>query len=184
MKMPSGFLVWQGRRLLRTVGWLGVAGVGLVLAVALFHFRVFVPLRASAAEMRDEAAHLRERVATRRVVESNHDPAAQLTEFYRFFPEETAMTVVMRRIYAAAEKENLVLEHGEYQLVPAQEGRLLRYNFTLPIKGPYTRLRSFIAKVLQDNPSLALEGVSFSRQAVIEIGVSAQVKMSLFLRAE
>ncbi|TAN79878.1 MAG: hypothetical protein EPN14_05765 [Gallionella sp.] len=182
--MLGSFLVWQSRRLLRIVGWLGVAGMGLALAVALFHIGVFVPLRTSVADMRDETMHLRERIATRRVVESNQDTAAQLAEFYQFFPEDKVMTLVLKRIYAAADQENLVLEHGEYQLVPAQEDRLLRYNLTLPIKGPYTRLRSFIARVLHDNPSLALEGVSFSRQTAMEIGVNAQVKMTLFLRAE
>lgn len=184
MRMLNGFLAWQIRRLLRIIGWFGVAGVGLALAVLLFHYGVFLPLRAGVAEMRDEAAHLRERIATRRVVDSNQEPTAQLAEFYRFFPEDAVMTDVLGRIYAAAARENLVLEHGEYQLVPAQEGKLVRYNLTLPIKGPYTKLRRFIAKVLQDNPSLALEGVSFSRQAVMEIGVSAQVRMTLFLRAE
>lgn len=184
MKALNGFLAWQVRRLLRIVGWLGVAGMGLAFAVVLFYFWVFVPLRASVADMRDEAAHLREQIATRRAVDSNHDPATQLAEFYRFFPEDVVMTDTLRKIYAAAAQENLALEHGEYQLVPAQEGKLLRYSLTLPIKGPYTKLRRFIAKVLKDNPSLALDGVSFSRQAVMEIGVSAQVRMTLFLRAE
>lgn len=182
--MLNGFLAWQSRRLLRIVGWFGVAGVGLAIAVVLFHYWVFLPLRASVTDMRNEAEHLRVRIATRRVVDSNQEPAAQLAEFYRFFPESTVMTDVLGQIYAAAAQENLILEHGDYQFVPAQEGKLLRYNLTLPIKGPYTKLRRFIAKVLQDNPSLALEGVSFSRQAVMEIGVSAQVRMTLFLRAQ
>lgn len=184
ISMLNGFLVWQSRRLLRIVGWFGVAAAALAVAVALFHFSAVVPLRASMADMRDESEHLRERLATRHVVDANQEPAAQLAEFYRFFPEGDVITKVLGRIYAAAAQENLVLEHGEYQLVPAQEGKLVRYSLSLPIKGPYTKLRRFIGKVLRDNPGLALDGVSFSRQGVIDIGVSAQVRMTLFLKTK
>jgi hypothetical protein len=179
----SGVLWWQGRRLFRTVGWLGVAAIIMAIAVALFHFWGVVPLRASLADKRDEAEHLRERLLTSPVVDTNQDPAAQLAEFYSFFPEGDVMTDTLKQIYATAAQENLVLEHGEYQLLPGREGKLFRYNLTLPIKGPYTRLRRFIAKILQDNPGLALEGVSFSRHGVIEIGVDAHVRMTLFLKS-
>lgn len=182
-------LVWHCRRLLRIVGWSGVAAMGLALTAVLLHFEAVLPLRANVTDLRMEAEHLRVRVATRRVADKHQDPGGQLREFYRFFPDGEAtvdgdaMADVMARIYEAAAQENLVLEHGEYQLSPTQEGGLLRYDLTLPIKGSYPKLRRFIVKVLQDNRSLALEGVSFSRQAVIEIGVSAQVRMTLYLRA-
>lgn len=181
--MLNGIIVWHSRRLLRIVGWLGVSGIGLALAAVLFHFWMLAPLRTNVADMYDEVKHLRERIPLR-AADSRHKPTDQLAEFYRFFPEDAVMMDTLGRVYAAAAQENIVLEHGEYQLAPVLEGKLLRYNLNLPIKGPYTKLRRFIARVLQDNPSLALEGVSFSRQAAMEIGVAAQVRMTLFLISE
>jgi hypothetical protein len=188
--MLNGHLFWQFRRFRRIAGWGGVMAIGLVPVVALFQLKVVLPLRDNMTELRAEAEHLRSRVVTRQAVAESQDPGAQLREFYRFFPEGSAttngdaMTDVLARIYEAATQEGVLLEHGEYQLSPIKEGRLSRYDVTLPISGPYPKLRRFIAKVLRDNPSLALDGVSFGRQAAADIGVSAQVRMTLYMRAE
>lgn len=186
MKVPmlNGYFIWQVRHLLRSAGWFGMASLGLAMLILMLHFWGTLPLRASVESMRDEAENLRNHVVAQRATDSSQDPGEQLKEFYRFFPKNVVITNVLGRIYAAASQENLVLEHGEYELVPTQVGNLLRYNLTLPIKGPYTKLRHFIAKVLRANPSLALDGVSFSRQGAMDIGVSAQVRMTLFVRAE
>lgn len=184
----KGFLLWQFRRLQRSVGWGGIAAVGVALAAALFHFQAMLPLRADLAEMRAETDQLRARAAGRRAANTDRDPGAQLREFYRFFPEGDAttdgdaMADVMARIFDGAAQENLILEHGEYHLASTQEGGLQRYDLVLPVKGSYTKLRRFIVRVLQDNRSLALEGVSFSRHAAVDIGVNAQVRLTLYLR--
>jgi hypothetical protein len=175
---------WHGRRLLHAIGWPGVAALLLSCICTFIYLYILLPLNVSIGAVQREAEDLRTKVATRRVVLAGKDPTGQLTEFYRFFPDSEAMATTLDRIFAAAAQENLTLEQGEYRLAKEQVGGLVRYDLTLPVKGPYPRLRRFIARALRENPSLALDGVSFSRQGVIDIGVDAQVRMTLYLRAE
>lgn len=180
----SGFLLWQMRRLLRIVGWSGVAAIVVALASALFYEVALTPMHASVVEIRAEIEHFRNsRQAVRRTTTDNRDTALQLTEFYRFFSGEEAIGEVLNGIYETAQQQGLVLERGEYQLASAQEGKLLRYDIVLPIKGSYPRLRRFVAKILQDHPSLSLESVGFTRQSSLDIGVSALLRLTLYLRA-
>ncbi len=171
---------WRFRRLMRAIGWPGVAAVALAVLGVVFHFREMVPLRERLAQVRHEANDLRAKVAVRRTVSTAADPAGRLAEFYEFFPDGNAMADTIDSLHAAAAQENLVLEQGEYRLAPESVGRLMRYDIVLPVKGPYPRLRRFIARALRENPSLALEGVSFNRQAAMAIGVDAQVRMTLY----
>ncbi|MRR51420.1 MAG: hypothetical protein EG825_10975 [Rhodocyclaceae bacterium] len=180
---PSRF-AWHGRRLLHAIGWPGIAALALLFVCSFVYLHVLLPLNESIGAVQREAEDLRTKVATRRVALAGKDPAMQLTEFYRFFPDSEAMATTLDRVFVAAAQENLTLEQGEYRLAKEQVGRLVRYDLTLPVKGPYPRLRRFIARALRENPSLALDGVSFSRQGVIDIGVDAQVRMTLYLRAE
>lgn len=176
-------LNWLARRLTRAVGWPGAAAVALLVFGVIFHFQVTTPLREHIAEVRHDANDLRAKVATRRVAsKAAVDPVGQLAEFYDFFPDGNAMADTLDSLNVAAAQENLTLEQGEYRLAPESVGQLSRYDIALPVKGPYPRLRRFIARALRDNPSLALEGVSFNRQAAITIGVDAQVRMTLYFR--
>ncbi|MDD5330552.1 MAG: hypothetical protein PHX38_11130 [Sulfuricella sp.] len=175
-------LDWHARRLIRAVGWPGIAAVALVILGVVFHFQEVMPLRERLVEVRHEANDLRAKVAARGTVSRAADPAGQLAAFYEFFPDGDAMADTLDRLHVAAAQENLVLEQGEYRLAPESMGRLMRYDIVLPVKGPYPHLRRFIARALRENPSLALEGVSFNRQAAMTIGVDAQVRMTLYFR--
>lgn len=176
-------LLWHARRMPRSVGWPALAGVALLVLLAAFHLLTLTPLRQEVAEFKHEAESLRGKAALRRGVPVARGMGGQLAAFYAFFPGTDALTAALGKLYDAAAKQNLELDQGEYRLVPTPEGRLVRYDIVLPVKGSYTRLRGFIAQALRDNPSLALEGVNFNRQTAIDIGVDAQVRMTLYMRA-
>lgn len=176
-------LLWYARRVLHAAGWPALAGVALVAVLAAFYFLKLAPLQQNVAEFKHEAESLRGKVATRRSTAVVTGASGQLAAFYGFFPQTDVLTETLGKLYDAAAKQNLVLDQGEYHLVPAQEGQLVRYDIVLPVRGPYTKLRGFIAQALKDNPSLALEGITFNRQTVIDIGVEAQVRLTLYMRA-
>ena len=89
---------------------------------------------------------------------------------------------MLRDIHAAAEKETLVLERGEYRLIEEAGLDLLRYQITLPVKGSYASINAFVRRVLRDVPSLALDGISLQRQNAGEAAIEAQVRVSVFYR--
>ncbi|MDD5248618.1 MAG: hypothetical protein PHY45_06520 [Rhodocyclaceae bacterium] len=178
----NGRITWEARRLMREVGWPGIAGVGLMLCVIVFRVEGMLPLREQVTQLQRDADVLRAKLAARRTSSQAVNPANQLSQFYEFFPDGNAMADTLERLQATAAAENLTLEQGKYRLASETIGQLARYDIVLPVKGAYPRVRRFIARALRENPSLALEGVSFGRQAAITIGVDAQVRMILYLK--
>lgn len=172
---------WQLRRLPLPVVIATLVGIALLVGSAIGERRVLAPLAATVADIRDETQTLRSQAARRHLAEAGNDPAAQLGEFYGFFPDEDSVLDTLERIYAAAAQQNLMLEHGDYRLAPETEARLQRYDVVLPVKGRYGAIRRFAAQILKDNPNLALTAISFSRQAATDIGVDAQLQLTIFL---
>lgn len=161
-----------------------------VLATTLGFFQVEVvsPVREQSVELHTGIERLAAYAPSRSLTEERQGPAKQLQAFYLHFPENRtgeggdALTDALERIHEAAREEIVILDHGEYQMAREEGGELLRYDMTLPISGPYPRLRRFLKKVLEDNTNLALSDISFTRQAAGDIGVDAQVHMTLYLR--
>lgn len=176
-------LRWALRRTSPAVVLPALAGAVLLLAAAAGEQWLSAPLASSVDDIRQETQTLRSQATRRQSTEAGHDPAAQLAEFYRFFPPEDSLVATLERLYAAAAHENLVLTQGDYRLAQDTEARLQRYDVVLPVKGRYGAIRRFIAQALKENPNLALTTVSFSRQSATDIGVDAQLQLTLFLGA-
>lgn len=174
---------WHLQRMPVPVAVAILIGVALLLGAAIGERQVMRPLAATVADIRDETQTLRSQAARRHQAEAGNDPAAQLGEFYAFFPAEDSVPETLERIYAAAASQNLMLEHGDYRLAPETEARLQRYDVVLPVRGRYGAIRRFVAQVLKDNPNLALTGINFSRQTASDIGVDAQLQLTIFLAA-
>lgn len=117
-------------------------------------------------------------------IEKSPDLSEQLVAFYRFFPKLNTVSDWIAKLYDAAVQQNLILDTGEYQLVPARDGQLIRYDITLPVKGSYLQIRKFVAQALEDVPSLALGGITFNRQKIDDAFVDAQIRFTLYLGEE
>ena len=177
-------LLWQVRPLRRYLTWPALLAIGLLAASVLAYVERVLPAAAQQADLSEANDQMRRAAKDTSVEEKPLSPAAQLAAFYAFFPTSDAQSDVLDRIFAAAAKENLALPQGEYQWARERMGLLVRYDITLPLKGPYPGLRRFMAQVLKETPSLSLDMVSFGRQTVSDIGVDAQVHFTLFLRGD
>lgn len=175
---------WRLRRMPPALMLATLLGFALLIAAWVGERRVLAPLAATVTDIRHETQTLRSQAARRHQAEVGNDPAAQLSEFYGFFPAESSVPDSLERIYAAAAQQNLVLEHGEYRVARETEARLQRYDVVLPVKGRYGTIRRFVAQILKENPNLALIGINFSRQTATDIGVDAQLQLTLFLAVE
>lgn len=175
---------WHLRRIPAPIAIATLLGLAMLIAAAVGERQVLTPLQATVADIRQETQSLRSQVVRRHQAAAGNDPAVQLGEFYGFFPDEGSALDTLARIYAAAAQQNLMLEHGEYRLGLESEVRLQRYDVVLPVRGRYGAIRRFVAQILKDNPNLALTAISFSRQTAADIGVDAQLQLTIFLAAE
>ncbi len=178
-------IAWRARHAVDDFGWPGIAAGLLFASCAAFGYFVIRPVQAHIHTLQSDAASLRKQ--TRATLATEHktlSPADQLAAFYRFFPQQDTAFDWMAKLYNAAEQQNLSLEQGEYKLARDHDGKLIRYDIVLPVKGGYVQIRKFIAQAMADVPSLSLDGIAFVRQKVEETAVDAQIRFTLYLSAE
>ena len=171
---------------LKNLGWPGWAGAGLAAFAALFTIAAIVPSAAKLEQVRLVAKSARETLKqmAQQGMEDQGTPETRLAAFYRFFPARADTPDWLEKIYAAAARQPIILEQGEYKLLGSQEERLLAYQITLPVKGTYLQVRNFVAEMLNEVPAAALEDVTFQRQAIGGATVEAKVRLTLYLRAD
>jgi hypothetical protein len=163
----------------------GVGTLGLVMAV-LAVLGYFTLIRAGEKELLGSQRKL---VALQRQVQAksslpvssalNHEE--QLRVFYSSFPTGDKVPEALKRIYRAADKQELMLETAEYTWLQTGSERLARYRIALPVKGTFKQVLGFMDMVLQDNTTLALENASFKRDKVDDAAVEAKLVFVIFV---
>jgi Tfp pilus assembly protein PilO len=112
----------------------------------------------------------------------NHEE--QLRVFYNSFPSGDKVPDALKRIYRAADKQDLMLETGEYSWLQTGTERLARYRISLPVKGSFKQVLGFMDMVLQENKSVALENASFKRDKVDEAAIEAKLIFVVYADAQ
>jgi hypothetical protein len=183
MERAMNAFLWRARNSLEGIGWPGIAGLALcafsiVLAATAITARV-AELEALQAEVEELEARYLMTGSTRPGAGSSRED--QLQSFYGFFPPLSTLPDWLERIYAAAEKNGVALEIGEYRLVQERGWRLARYQLTLPVKGSYRQIRGFVAQVLTEVPAAALDEIGFRRDAAASDRIDARLRLTLYL---
>lgn len=157
------------------LGWPGTIAL-LMLAVAVAGQALLVP----AMQARVEEAELR---ALRRSSASarSDDPSVRLDQFYRHFREADPVPGQLARLHRIAGSHGLTLRQGEYRMLAEGEGRLKRYEVTLPVTGSYPAVRRFLAQALDELPTAALDQVAFERKRIHASGIEAQVRLTFYV---
>ena len=174
-------------RSLQSFGWKWPALLAAVIfsLCALFQLAVLLPLRERTQQAKEQAALGQERARAQRTMleqlAREEDPARQLELFYEFFDTGRRLPTVLAALHNAAAAQGIALDQGEYRLYKDNGGRLLRYQITLPVQGPYTSIRRFVAGALRELPVAALEQVSFERAKIGDSRIDAQVRLSLYM---
>lgn len=171
---------------LRTLGWPGWVGIGLVVSSVVFYAWVIIPSSARLEQVRQEtgaASEALKRMAQQGIAGGN-DQESRLAVFYNFFPARATAPDWLAKIYAAAAEQSIRLEQGEYKLLGSGGDRLIGYQINLPINGSDRQIRNFVAEALNRVPVAALEDISFQRQTIGGSAVEAKVRLVLYLRAK
>jgi hypothetical protein len=185
--MSARAALWaaQARYMWQALGAAGRAGVLCVAAaVALLAF-ARVALDPAIEREREREAQARwdaERglAAARR----GATPQATLDSFVALLPGTDALAAAIEAIHAAADRERLAIERGDYRVTRDLGGRAQRHVLLLPVRGAYTDLHGWLQHVLHRHPFIALDELDVRRAAGDEAMVEARVQFSLYSRGE
>jgi Tfp pilus assembly protein PilO len=176
MKGLHGNLVLAAQRL----GWPGVVGLSLLAFAAAFYFSTIRPGQMRLEQLRGDIVALEQQ----RAHAASDEPTSnreRLDAFYAFFPPAARTADLLDKIFAAADKQALNLEQGDYRLQRDNVGGITRYDVILPVRGSYPQVRKFVAAALAQLPNLSLDSIQFERQKVGDSTVEAKVKFVMYL---
>jgi len=175
-------LAWQTRQMLNAIGWQGVLGI-VLLATGLL-VAIMIPSKLDDLEQaQGKVETLRKRLLLAETDGGGRGSSrnTQLADFYAFFPDVATLPDWLERIYAAAEKNGVQLDAGEYKLLQDRNQKLVRYQLTLPVRGNYLQVRGFIAEVLTAVPAAALDEIGFRRDSVGATVLDARVRFTVYM---
>jgi Tfp pilus assembly protein PilO len=106
---------------------------------------------------------------------------SQLATFKRNFPTMSEAPGWILMLHQIAAHNDLTLDSGEYRLTDAKDGGLARYQITLPLRGGYAQVRTFLEQVLTQIPAAALDEVTMRRDSVGARMTETRVRLTLYL---
>lgn len=165
--------------LLRKIGTAGVLGLGVLFFCIPFYFSALLPAERELAGQQEAIERLRSRGPFRPV--SSDSRSEELRRFYGLFPPSGQLTDQLETVYTLAREAKLELMQGEYRLEKRGLG-LLAYRITLPVRGTYAQIRSFVASVLKEMPVASVDALRFERRQAVETQIEAQVRLTIHLR--
>jgi hypothetical protein len=180
---------------LRHIGLLGWAGALLVLSSLVYAAIIAPEQRALLSAASVEIAGLQQRRAAMAnapgslpEADGRANPAAEL-------PSMKTTPDVLLKLDGIARKDRLQLTRNDYryvdQAVPASgkkaapafvQDQFVEVRISMPASGRYDNIRAFIAHALENLPTLALEGLSLSRESIAQSDIQAQLRFTLFVR--
>lgn len=165
------------KRFAEQLGLAGVLGVGVLLFCATFYVSALEPAQRELARQQSAAAGAG--VSVRPIAHSS-DPLAEL---HSRFPALGTLPSQVERLHRIARSTGLQLQHGDYRLEVPPAG-LVAYRVSLPARGEYRALRTFIGAVLKEMPVAAVDRVRFERKKPGDAQLEAQIQLTLFFRPE
>jgi hypothetical protein len=174
-------LRWHARHVAGGLGLPGWLGLLLVLGSVALLFGSYLPARAEAMRLRQQASAQARGNAAMPVGGAHVTAAEQLGRFNRGFAQPQQLAASVGKIKAAAVRNGVVLAQGEFRLIKDTEGGLSRYQIVLPVKAGYRNTRAFVRDMLRDLPGCALEEVNFRRDDAQSGVLDTQLRMTLFV---
>jgi hypothetical protein len=163
-------------------GLAAVLGLLLLAAAGAAQVLLVAPLQAQSAQLQEETSSLRRQVA--RQPRAAADPAARGAALLAGLPPAGEALQAIGLLHRSASAHGVVLAHGEYRVVREGSGRWLRYQVSLPARAPYPALRAWLTDVMNSVPNASLDDLGLRREDAAQADVDAQLRFTLFLRAD
>jgi Pilus assembly protein, PilO. len=159
--------------------WQFIAGLLLILTTVMLCITMLIPATEHLAGLDDQLARLHDSG-------QNHLTAitasADSDEFYRVLPRQESLSVLLQKIFDAANESGVTLSSGQFKLTPQAEGGFSTYLVALTASASYADIRRFVNRVLETNQTAALQTIDFSRSPSTDSKVESKVHFTLYLR--
>ncbi len=159
-------------------GRLGLAGIALLFAAALFllstHLKVAAEVEALSADL--ATARRQERTGA---VDEVAAPATPM----RALPARTEVPAILRQLFNEATRARLAVDTAKYEINAVRSSGVVRYQIAFPVTGPYPHIRAFIDATLATMPAVALSDLVLERKSIADGNVEAQIRMTVYTRS-
>jgi len=162
----------------KELGGVGLTALGLLAGATLFFFFALKPL-----EARNELLQQRLGSGAHGGAASGDgatQPAAKLAALYQHLGTAAQMNDLLARLHATGKQTGVELRAANYRMHKT-DGRIERYEITLPVTGSYTQIRTFLGNALAGIPALSLDQVSFRKRRADDAEVQAEMRLTLHL---
>jgi len=156
-------------------GRLGLLGIALLVAAALFYFSTHRRVVAEVQALRADLA-----AAQGRTSPATLDQVAGPATAMRALPARTDMPAILRQLFNGATQAHLAIDTSKYEIKETKTSNVVRYHITFPVTGPYPHIRSFLDATLSTMPAVALNELGLERKSIGDGDVEAQLRMTVY----
>jgi hypothetical protein len=177
------WLLRAWRRTIRSTGYAGPATLALLLLAAALA-AVVPPLNRELQRKATEVEH-RKMTLRARAAESLSPatPDDRMLSYVEAFPLPDQIPTDLGEIYASAERHNVMLVKGEYQLKADRDSPFVSYLAIFPVRSDYGSVKAFASDVMQSLPHASLDELRLSREGAQAETLEAVVRFNLVYRA-
>lgn len=111
-------------------------------------------------------------------------PAQRLALLNDALPPEAEREMQLKRLFKMARGAELVLAQVDYVRTEFPSVGMARLSLQIPVAGSYAAMRLFLDRALLQLPFLALDELSFQREAINSDEGEAILKLSLYFKTE
>ena len=158
-------------------GRVGLVGIGLTVASAVFFFSTHMQVLDEATSLRSQLREAREHVTKVAPV------ASEAAQTLRHLPARGEMPVLLGVLLKQADDAKLTLDTGKYESVVSKAGDITRYRVSFPVTGPYPQVRQFIDAVLVALPAVSITELNIERKTIVDGQVEARLRLTFYTRS-
>lgn len=109
---------------------------------------------------------------------------ADLDRFMAMIPAQQQFTALVAELFKMSEAAGLEISSVNYQPKELKDQQLLQYGLSFSVTGQYAQLKKFIAQIETSNRIVAIESIALRGKPEDDRGVSLQLQLVTFFKAD
>lgn len=179
LRLDSATLTHAARRL-GLVGWVGLA---LLAFAAWGEWGSSAAIQRDIADKQSQARQFRQQAATGKDGAVPQDqPRVLLAALYERMAAPAARPRALEALLKQAQAQGLAVDAVHFHTQEPGLAGVVRHEVSLPVKGSYAALRSWLALALSEQPALSLDALLIKRQQAQTDEAEARATLSLWVK--
>jgi len=176
-------LLLCGRMMAERLGWPGFVGLLLIILAITAEF-VWLPQQQTHIELSEDESRLmrREIVRLNAAGKRNLDPQARLDALLAHFPEQRQLPQELARLNELLTTAGVQVNRASYQPDTAKSSDFSSVIVSMQIKVSYPRLRLLFDSIRENMPTVAIDDIQLTRDAIGTTEAEARLRFKLYLR--